>query len=798
MPGKLRKIPSGVGAMRKGFSKPATPGRPAARPVISGIAKTLNKPAIPGGGLRRNTNMQRVVGRTLRREAVRQTVNQSHSLPRPAARPVAPPLKMMPKVPAPPRLGVVRPQPAAIPGTGSLKARPKPGADRVQQPAGRAVTVGDGLTGLAALSALAINLASAHPSVAQDASALQYSLQRLQSDGSLEDIETDIASLDSNLNHVLDLLESARAKGYAFQKDLEEIAYQAAAQWQGMREQVLNALKGQSAVLSNRFTPLGGQVQTVNRLLGNPAAAGQQIRVAHNQVNELLVDVGRIRSDLEGTYAEIESQVYQLTNRLTQIHWALDQIQQARFQLEKTEDLVMAVGARWDQSGKDDPEGILYITDQRLIFERKEKVATKKVLFLTMASELVQELLIDQPIANLKDVKAANKGVFGHQDFLEVLFSEPKLGQVSLHLNGQDSEHWSGLINSVLSGAIEQDRAAGSGISIQDLTRPLTSADLVAMQAEMNELQDEVLLTDVRSELDTLESEVRDLSSKLAAVRARGYMIEKTLEVDVQLLAAQWDRIRDNADSVLKQQSGLLNAQMQELTVNLGKLMSQSSNLAAARPLYMQVKSAMASLEAQADAAEDVVLTQFDEYDDEVDALSAHLEWVGWMLDALSTASFRLLATESGVAAAEAIWERTGLEPESGILFLTDQRLLWEDRVETFELKFDLPLQLILDVKMEPRGEQQVLEFSLDAGAPTAKADFLLTLPVGDAWIKMIGRARAGDYLKDRSVELSEDELARVRNAPQQCSNCGAAFTAPILRAQTEIVCQYCGVVTRL
>jgi hypothetical protein len=62
----------------------------------------------------------------------------------------------------------------------------------------------------------------------------------------------------------------------------------------------------------------------------------------------------------------------------------------------------------------------------------------------------------------------------------------------------------------------------------------------------------------------------------------------------------------------------------------------------------------------------------------------------------------------------------------------------------------------------------------------------------------MIGRARSGGYIDDRAVELDESELERVRNAPEQCPNCGAAITSPVLRGQNEIICEYCGVATRI
>ena len=214
----------------------------------------------------------------------------------------------------------------------------------------------------------------------------------------------------------------------------------------------------------------------------------------------------------------------------------------------------------------------------------------------------------------------------------------------------------------------------------------------------------------------------------------------------------------------------------------------------------MQIKSAVASAEAQADAADDAVIAQYDQYADEVETVTAHLAWVGWMLDALATATFQLLATESGVAATEAVWGRPGLEPENGILFLTDQRLLWEDRVGTFELKLEVPLAQVADVKkaLDEASGQEFLDFGFASGAPYPTARFQLALPVGDAWLKMIGRARSGDYAKDRAVEIDQAELERIRNAPRQCSNCGAGLTAPILRGQNEITCEYCGQVIRI
>jgi len=646
-----------------------------------------------------------------------------------------------------------------------------------------------------------LNTASAHADISSEVSSLQSSLSDLQSRSTFSETLSDINDLDTLLNRVVELLESARQEGYRYQNDMEDIAYGAMSRWQTVRPQVTSTLQQQAAGMQSRLPSLNPQLQRLNAVLSNPASATPLLRSTQSQVNNLLQDVSRIESELVNNYSEIESQIQKLNTRLTNVHWAMDQLAGAKFGLQNGEDLVMGVPARWDKEGKDDPEGILYLSNKRLIFERKEKVATKKILFITTASELVQEVQIDSPLANVKGIKAENKGLFGHQDFLLVDFADRKLGTVSFHINGQDSKEWTSLVERARSGQIESERSGGSGgISIGDLTRPLTAADIMSLQSEVNALQDEMMMKSAQQELSALENDVRSLERKLAGVRARGYLIEKELEADIAVLSAQWDRVKSNAEKTIENQTHLLSEQMHSIQGSMAQLAGLSGNLTAARPVYMQLKSSLASAGAQADAAQTTVLAQFNEYADEVQGLDAHLDWVDWMLDALSTASFRLLATESGVAAAEAVFQHPTMEAENGILFLTDQRLLWEDRVGTYELKVDTPFQGILDVQKESDGQtgQETLVFQFGPGGVVPLARFQLALPVADSWIKMVGRARSGGYAQDRAVPISTEELDKVRNAPQQCSNCGAAFTAPILRGQTEIRCEYCGLVVRI
>ena len=646
-------------------------------------------------------------------------------------------------------------------------------------------------------SLLRLNVASAAPEISSEVGYLQSSLDDLQSRANMTDVRADVTNLDANLNHALNLLESARDKKFMYQADLEDIAYDAMSRWQAIREDVEANIERQASLSNRTLQPVGNSIQRLNSVLSNASRAQNVLGSVQAEVQSALNAIGDAESTIEGSYQDIESKTYQLTSRLTQIHWAITQRDEASFEFIKDEDLFMAVKARWDQEGKDDPEGVLFLTNKRLIFERKEKIATKKVLFVTTSSELVQEVMGSKPLNEVKDIKAQSKGLFGHQDFLEVDFGGQK---IPFHLDGQNSEEWAVWIKDAKSGKIEDQRATGTGLSFADLTGELTQADILDLQNEINELQEEMMLKTTQDDLSEIENKTASLARELADLRGRSYLVEKSLEADIEILSMQWEKIKQRAHATLEYQTKFLGEQMGSIQESMAKLAGMAGSLSAARPYYIQLKSAIASAEAQAEAAEDTVLDQYDEYANEIEMLDNHLDWVDWMLDALSTASFQLLATESGVAAVEAVWARPGLDPENGVLFLTDQRLLWEDRVGDFEVKIEVPVSEITDVTetaVEVSGDES-LEFVFGANAPMPKARLLLSQPVAEEWQKMVGQARSGGYEVDRAVEIDQEELDRIRNAPAQCSNCGAAFTAPILRGQKEITCEFCGVNTRI
>jgi hypothetical protein len=361
------------------------------------------------------------------------------------ARPAGPPQKVMPARPTSQPSSPVPTRPeqrAAIsrPAGSSASSPQHPLKGFEKPPAFRAV-------GAAVSSFGGVNTARAHQDIAADAASLESALDTLRKRSSFGDIQNEILNLDSSLNTLIELLEKVRKQGYPFQGDLDEGAYQAVGRWESLRERTITTAEQQAANFQSRLPTLNPQIDRLNAVLHSPTAAGPVLRSTRTQIDNMVSEIDRIDRSLKEQYSPIETQARELSRRLNEIQWAITQLPEARFGLEKGEDLVIAVSTRWDKDGKDDPEGVLYLTNRRLIYERKQKVATKKVLFITTATEMVHEVLIDQPLSSIQIVKSEGKGFLGHQDYIFVQFTEPKLGNAAFHLRGQRSKMWCDLID---------------------------------------------------------------------------------------------------------------------------------------------------------------------------------------------------------------------------------------------------------------------------------------------------------------------------------------------------------------
>ncbi len=284
---------------------------------------------------------------------------------------------------------------------------------------------------------------------------LQQSVRLAKARDAVEDLQTKVAGMPQR---VADL----RQKGYVFEKEMENQASGLAQQWNGLQPSINQQINSQSMNLQMSIRPIETQMSQLAVAARNPMAARPLLSTAQAQVRMLEDKVSAAERAIEGMYNQFQNQVSQLVRRLDQVEAMLKNLAEASFQLMPTEAGIAAVKAVWCKTGKeqkDDPEGVLFLTDQRILFEQKEEVATKKVLFIATEKQKIQKLAWEAPVALLDKVNTSKQGMMKNEDHIEIHFqSGAPLGIVNLHI-WQDNAAWLSLLNRAKAKEFDKDRA---------------------------------------------------------------------------------------------------------------------------------------------------------------------------------------------------------------------------------------------------------------------------------------------------------------------------------------------------
>ncbi|MDY0020584.1 MAG: hypothetical protein RBT47_11330 [Anaerolineae bacterium] len=259
--------------------------------------------------------------------------------------------------------------------------------------------------------------------------------------------------MTSSVNALDEQISSLRARGYQFGRGWEDQAGALSAQWSAQRAQATRTLEGERQVLLSA-------VQEVSDLVDRASRQPALIETAEGRASNLESRIRESGYRVEGVFDKTEESVEQLRDELEGVEFLMDSLESASFKLYPEEHGVMVSKAAWLPKGTEEIEGLLFLTDSRLMFEQREEVATKKILFITTEKKLVQELLWQAPIGGVEVLAAEDKKAFlSHKEMLTFrLDSDDAPPEVTVELADDDNEAWARFIRRVQEGQLEADR----------------------------------------------------------------------------------------------------------------------------------------------------------------------------------------------------------------------------------------------------------------------------------------------------------------------------------------------------
>lgn len=303
------------------------------------------------------------------------------------------------------------------------------------------------------------NVRAATPELQQQWDRIQHDYTELEGKAQLASLYTDIGNIDAALVSLPNKLDTLRERGYVHSGQLEDLLEDVDDRWDEIRPRLERTLRTQVAQLDRSLDVAERQILGLT-VLNARTLAGAETAVSSlsNQIDEASRAAAGLYYGLDGELNHIEHQIRQVEKMLERID------QSAEIQLRNTEAPLACVKAEWQPNGEDGPDGYLFLTDQRLLFEQREEIVTKRVLGLFKKdSEKIQKLLLDIEVADVEEINHKEEGGFlgmGKDDILELVFTaKAPVSRARFHLDGQDSEDWAALIKRALTGEIDADRA---------------------------------------------------------------------------------------------------------------------------------------------------------------------------------------------------------------------------------------------------------------------------------------------------------------------------------------------------
>ncbi|GMQ78600.1 MAG: hypothetical protein BMS9Abin02_1121 [Anaerolineae bacterium] len=303
---------------------------------------------------------------------------------------------------------------------------------------------------------------------------IQREFSRLEDQAEFTDVHSTIGQIEERLAEYPLELKALEQRGYLHTRQIHELLDMLKGQWRKTAPQLRLSLRKEE----NKIT---SAVKGTSRLVSQ-AKSGRQssIASAKKSLDDLERKLRAADQTLRSQYGNTDSELYGVKTSLTRAEWMMDQLDESsEIKLRTGEGPLLAVESEWHRDKDEGPKGLLFLTDQRLLFEQKEKIVTKKRFgIFTAESKMVQKLWIDVNVNDIESVKDSEEGGFlgmGKDDILELTFSgKAAVSRARFHLKGQDSADWRTEIKRSRSGEIanERNEAAGAAYASQALSFP--------------------------------------------------------------------------------------------------------------------------------------------------------------------------------------------------------------------------------------------------------------------------------------------------------------------------------------
>jgi DNA repair exonuclease SbcCD ATPase subunit len=251
---------------------------------------------------------------------------------------------------------------------------------------------------------------------------LRQQVQDMQKKATLSQVTQDIQATSSTAQRVANSLTTL--SNYAYIAQLTSQFHATESAWQTLATELKSKIDAALPLLRMQSQQLEMLMTQAALVISTPAAYDPLHRSIEDQAKKLGREAETASRTLRESYKPLKTAFEELARHIDDLKKTFEHFNASGIALQSGEMLFVGCRAEWVQTGKasDDPDGNLYVTNQRIIFEQSEKKGKFLGIF---GGKQVQAELWSAQLAQLTGTKTERKGFLGGKGMLTLSFAPP-------------------------------------------------------------------------------------------------------------------------------------------------------------------------------------------------------------------------------------------------------------------------------------------------------------------------------------------------------------------------------------
>lgn len=217
-------------------------------------------------------------------------------------------------------------------------------------------------------------------------------------------------------NEIIIRLEQAanklRNRKFVLRSDIEEDIQNAKEKLPDIQRKSEKIINDSHDGLLREIAEFKRNVMQVSLRGGDPIENERPVELLEQELQKVNRSIAHVGASLDALLSKLIGNLSANQSLITYINFCIDNFDELNFKLNKNEQIVAFSFAKFQNKENKKIPGALFITDKRLLFQRREKVVTKRTwgIFASETREITENIL-DKPASLIKSISTTVQGI---------------------------------------------------------------------------------------------------------------------------------------------------------------------------------------------------------------------------------------------------------------------------------------------------------------------------------------------------------------------------------------------------